>query len=373
MASIRAAVGLRNGLTPVANNEADILVVIGLLDRIPGGGGGTADIPEPWPTTRAERIAAVYAAILAFQVANSLPSQDGVVDPGGGTLRELNRAAQGQAGGITVAESPSQAGTWTALAVNTVDPNSVEGRGAIRYTPTSVSYTRRLYRVEGSSINWYGVVTPSYLVNVAPPLLYFTPTPYQGGCQDPDYDAFGGAWPNLYSAYTFWMGQQLAASGADLVLVIPFYRNAQTSDLGDFRTTWREAVAGVVGAALTAQDPLMVRDVYSFDSIYSASFSNGWIAHRAFHSTAQGAMGMTQYLFDLDGFQATPPSTHWRPQNSIAFCNHGATDPNPSASVYGLGGRWGAAPSLQGRGAVFSSHWAVTQYMLYYGLWRYAT
>lgn len=373
MASIRAAVGLRNGVTPVANLDPDVAVVTGLLDSILSSGGGTADVPGPWPTAKPELIASVYAAIQNFQTVNLLPSPDGVVDPGGRTLRELNRLAQRPSGGLTATEVVARAGTWANQSVVVVDVNSVAGRAPMQYTPATVTYTRRLYRVEGSSINWYGVIVPSTLVNAAPPLIYFTPTPYQGQCYDPDYDSFSGGWPALFDVYSYWMGMQVAASGANVVLVIPFYKNAQTNNLGDFATTWRDAVGAVAGAALLTQDPLILRDTYSFDTIYSASFSNGWIVHKTFNTMAQGAAGMTQFLFDLDGFQAKPPSTYWRPQNSIAYCNHTATNPNPNANVYGLGARWGAAAQMQKRNADFSTHWAVNQYMLYHGLWMYAT
>ena len=76
--------------------------------------------------------------------------------------------------------------------------------------------------------------------------------------------------------------------------------------LGHF---WR-AHATMFAEDLSLGEPLdtLTRDNYQFDTIYTASFSNGWYAHSAFQGKAVGASSMTRYLFDLDGRAAKPSS-----------------------------------------------------------------
>src|SRR5687768_8969039 len=90
----REPVGLRNLITPVANRDGDIAIVLDLLNRVDVGNGGTGGLVE-WPTDKSLLLPALALAIQHFQIHNELPSRDGVVDPNGTTGKELNRHARG--------------------------------------------------------------------------------------------------------------------------------------------------------------------------------------------------------------------------------------------------------------------------------------
>src|SRR5262245_17089771 len=93
METISQAVGIRDGVNMMPNNQADLRTVTGLLDRIPLENGGTAAAPGMWGSDRMTLIAQVTAAIVTFQTVNRRPKIDGVVDPGGGTLKRMNQLA----------------------------------------------------------------------------------------------------------------------------------------------------------------------------------------------------------------------------------------------------------------------------------------
>src|SRR5262249_48107214 len=195
---------------------------------------------------------------------------------------------------------------------------SLPGRDPLKKTVVGAQYTRKLVRVDQSSIHWYGVVIPA-TVNVGrTPHIFFTPTPHQGGYEDPAYENFT-AWGQLWDDYTSRMGGQMTAAGADQIMIIPFYKNGQTQSLGDFEANWREVIAAVATAAINSVAPTLLRtDSYEFDQIVSSSFSNGWSAHQRFNG-AIGAAAMTVRAFDIDGAAAQPPSLGWRPRNGVRY------------------------------------------------------
>src|ERR1700751_5557459 len=107
--TIGAAVGTRNGMIAMPNTPNDLATVTSLFDQISDAQGGTADDNSPWPMDRDSLIAAVTAQIVVFQTASRRRVIDGVVDPGGGTLRLMNQLAAPAPGGMsaTVAAAPN--------------------------------------------------------------------------------------------------------------------------------------------------------------------------------------------------------------------------------------------------------------------------
>src|SRR5580698_3060748 len=94
--SISAPVGTRNGKTVMANTPKDLAIVADLFDRIPIENGGSAELFGVWSKNRDDLIAEVTAQIITFQKTNGLASLDGVIDPGGGTLKLMNKLAADQ-------------------------------------------------------------------------------------------------------------------------------------------------------------------------------------------------------------------------------------------------------------------------------------
>jgi hypothetical protein len=335
METISQAVGVRNGVTMMPNKKDDVETVTGLLDRIPLTQGGTADTPGAWSSDRTVLIAEVAAAIVVFQTANQLSVIDGVVDRGGHTLRLLNQLAGPAPVRATVTQAETNSQLWVVA-----EPASVPGTGPLRPQEIAPVLTRRLVRVTGTSIKWFGVVVPldeNDGVVGGVPHIFFTPSPYQGGYYDGGYDEFT-QWLKLWDKYTSAIGSQLVVSGVSQVLVIPFYKNAQTGKLGSFLTNWKEAVSAVLTEAVNSVDPYFLRDTFEFDGIYSSSFSNGITTLQDFTTGGAGVAAMTRKAFDLDG-QAS--GSTWRPVNGISYRNTGAPrGTNPVGDDWFVGGRF---------------------------------
>lgn len=336
METIAQSVGIRNGRQMMPNRPEDIETITGLLDRIPGTNGGTADVFGAWSTDRTVLIAEVTAAIVFFQTLNGRPSPDGVVDPGGGTLSMMNRIAGPPPVRATIHQEDVNSQLWVVA-----DPLTLDGTGPIQTRAISPPLTRKLVRVTGTSIKWFGVVLPldqdGHLIG-GEPHIFFTPSPWQGGYFDPGYSAFT-SWNNLWDKYTSAMGSQLVASGAPQILVIPFYKNSQTGSLGEFLNNWQEVITAVITAAIDRVDPLYLRDRFEFTSICTSSFSNGITTQQNFNMRGNGVASMTRVAFNLDG-QAS--GNNWNPARGVAYLN---TPPsggvNPVGRHWHVGGRLG--------------------------------
>jgi hypothetical protein len=374
MASLTAAVGIRNGMAVMPNRPADIDTVTGLFDRIRVAQGGSAEIGGLWPTERNALILEVTAQIVTFQTVNVRPVIDGVIDRDGGTLRLMNQLAFNPApGGFSATAVPAPGGLSESvgpIGIYVADVGLMAGSRPIQPMVANASYVRKLVRVEGSSINWFGVVFPSASKGQGSvPHINFTPSPWQGGYQDGTYDSFT-AWSKLWDDYTSVIGGQIAASGADQILVIPFYRNSQARHLGDFLVNWQEVIAAVVTAALNSIDPYMLRDTFTFNRIVSSSFSNGWVTHHAFNTQAASAAAATTILFDLDGVAG---GSNWQPSNGVIYRNRPSPmNTSPVGSVWYVGGRWGNR-FAQLYGWNMNTHACCRNHLLYHGLTLYCT
>jgi hypothetical protein len=369
LSKIDLPVGIRNGVDVQKNTPKDLETMTELLDRIPSASGGAAGVPGPWETNRDLLIAEVTAFIVAFQTINHRPTIDGVVDPKGGTLALMNKLAAEPPLLAVVAPPPGSRAEFMNVNIAVASVTSVPGVDVMRKAVVGAEYTRKLVRVDASSIKWYGVAVPSSLNPDAIPHVFFTPTPAQGNYYDPGYDVFA-SWGQLWGDYTSRMGGQIFAATSDQILVIPFYKNSQSQSLGDFSDNWQEVIAAVATAAINAIDPLFLRDTYTFDSIVSSSFSNGWIAHSRFNSS-RGAAGMTKVLFDIDGAAAQPTSLSWRPSGTVKYLNRAVPgrQPNPvGGRDFYVGGRWGEIDKLYAPADRSKTHFMCSAHLLFHGV-----
>jgi hypothetical protein len=370
--SVASPVGIRNAQVMMPNLPKDLDTVTDIFDRIPIVKGGSAEIGGVWATDRNLLIAEVTAQIITFQTTNNRPVIDGVIDPGGGTLKLMNQLAADPPAGAIIATVMTAPATETIgpAGMSVADVNMLAGFRTIEPMGVNTDLVRKLVRVDNSSINWYGVVIPRGSQGQgAVPHINFTPTPDQGHYYDPGYDSFA-SWGKLWEDYTWVIGGQVAASGANQILVIPFYKNAQTKDLGDFLTNWQEVVAQVITAALISYDPMILRTDFSFSRIVSSSFSNGFVAHMTFNSKGVGAATMTDYVFDLDGAAG---GSHWTPPNGVIYRNQKSpVNSNPVGNVWYVGGRWGAGFSKIYNGNL-NTHAACRNHLLYHGLFMFCT
>ncbi len=372
---ISAPVGIRNGVV-MPNTATDLAIVTDLFDRILYRQGGTAEIGGLWATGRTLLIDEVTAQIIVFQTVNHRPKVDGVLDPNGGSIQLMNQlAAEPPPVQVAAAVVPAPDGygeEQTDVPQIVAEVNSVAGLGPLRPITVKGTYVRKLVRVDGSSIKWFGVVIPkssSGKTLGSVPHLNFTPTPIQGGYSDANYDTFGG-WGRLWLDYTGVIGGQMAASGVDQIVVLPFYRTSQAANLGDFLDNWQDVVSGVLTAAINSVDPLRLWDTFTFDRIVTSSFSNGFVAHLNFQSHAAGAAGMTDVLFDLDGVAG---GSHWRPAKGIIYQNRTAPRSNPAGNVWYVGGRWSGQFAKFYPPGGMNTHACCRNHLLYHGLLRFCS
>lgn len=370
LTKISAPVGIRNGQSMMTNSTSDLSAITDLFDRIPTSKGGSAEIGGVWATERTALIDEVTAQIVTFQTTNRLPTTDGVIDPGGHTLQLMNQVASEPLPGTlsaTVVDAPGveeqgPIGLWV------VDVNQMTGLKPFQPLPVSADYIRKLVRVDNCSIKWYGVVIPRACTGISSiPHINFTPTPAQGGYYDNGYDSFL-TWAQLWDDYTSIIGGQMTAAGVEQILVIPFYKNSQTLDLGNFMSTWKDVVVAVVTAALDSFNPYLLRKSYEFDKIVSSSFSNGYVAHMTFNQKSDGAAAATNLVIDLDG-QAG--GSTWTPPNGVIYRNKAVPgNVNPMGNVWYVGGRWGSKfPQLYG--GSLNTHAASRNHLLYHGLFMF--
>jgi hypothetical protein len=226
-------------------------------------------------------------------------------------------------------------------------------------------YWRQLVRVEGCSIRWFGVVIPADgpLDTSWIPHVNFTPSPWQGGYLDPGYESFE-SWGKLWGDYTEVIGSQVSAARAKQFLVIPFYKNGQVSNLGDFLVNWRETITAVLTAALNKLDPYALRDTYSYSEIECSSFSNGYMAHQQFYSKGSGVAAAARAVYDLDGVAG---GSHWTPAKGVIYRNQMAPrGVNPEGLIYYVGGRWSDFQRVYG--GPLNTHACCRNHLLYHGL-----
>ena len=370
--------GIRNGVRPCPNVQADLIKIRDLFDAIPTDAGGTRDSIGTWSTVRAILIAEIAAQITIFQAAPPGDlTVDGAVDPLGTTLKRMNAIAAAQSGGVTMITATVShdvapySETGTDISFTAIDSFTMPGTGPLKIIRDRWSYVRRLVRVENCSIKWFGVLfnAPGGTAQFGSvPHIYFTPHPSQGHYYDPGYDSFT-TWRKLWHDYTQAPGRQIVTAGKDQVLVVPFYTNAQhRGGLGDFLQNWQETVTTVVTAAIDSIDPTALRSRFEFNEIYSTSFSDGWIPHRQFHTEGVGVQQMTTRVIDLDGQAAHQPS-HWRPAKSIVYLDQPPPRlGNPVGNLWYVGHRWSRQIMADDWGGAFTGHAACSSYLLYHGM-----
>lgn len=366
---LNAAVGLRWGYSPVANQAQDVASVIGLFDRVLSSVGGTSDIPGTWPTDPYTLITGLADLIRAFQARHKLPVIDSVIDPYGKTLKLLNQLAVDATNSLFIGETPGFETNNISASVDFADPASLPGSKPLVAVTAQVNYSRRLVGVLGCSIKWFGVLLPSHVdftTDTVQPLIFFTPSPLQGKYYDGDYESFK-TWTKLWNGYTEKIGGLMCAAGVKQVLVIPFYRTRQRFDLGDFLLQWKDIVSMVVTAAVSDIHPYALGAPFAFDSIVTCNFSNGAAPHRNFQEQGAGVGNATSVLFDLDG-RASYEGANWSPAGGIAYRNQTPGPVNPTANTFYVGGRF----ANFGAEHVTMAHRSCNRFLLAHGLSQFS-
>lgn len=325
MTTLSGPVGVRNGVTQVANAPVDQGKIIRLLWGIAPANAGMKDVsPPPAPGGFKRCNPALAAAILAFQVfwveRGELPKADGVVDPFGQTLRKLDALA---AGGPPAPPPPKpDRPGFTDLKVLRFQqtlPTAPGGFTIPAIVPTSVMpflftpVARNAALVEGSAegtisellfkiekngaIFWVGACVPQNTADFSRAYIFFHPDTISAS-DDGAYPGFGGRWPNV-KRYVPGQGLQMAAMKA-MPLIVPFMTHASRSNEARtnlFADRGTETLDDILTAIQISLGQTAPRG--SVRQVGVASYSSG-VNHLFRFAEKLGASGLIREQIDFD-------------------------------------------------------------------------
>ncbi|MDA7415739.1 hypothetical protein PGB34_05125 [Xenophilus arseniciresistens] len=304
-------VGLRMKLSQVANLSGDQEAIVRLLAGIPMESGGRPGLSSG---PRGQCPKELGLAIWDFQtrwLGKGIKKRDGVVDPGGSTLAQLNLLSTGAApligpGGTDPTARAIEVslesvnGQYGVVITNPVVANLSEP--VLREVPLAlpVSLYRCKVRKNGRSF-WIGAAVPVGTLDYTGVQLYFHPTPTNGGvvhAADPDYASFGGGWAGSIERYLPMIGGQLAGV-RPMVLLTPFMTMAAMSDgAANMFTEQGVEMLNAVMAALQRESNWTM-NAPDLQQIGVTSFSSGIEYLRRFIS-AVGPSGLIREVIELD-------------------------------------------------------------------------
>ncbi len=322
MTSISGPVGIRNRTQQVANAVVDQAKIIELLSLIDPSDGGKRGVWTPPPLPGQPCPPQLADAIRVFQelwrARGELRGVDGVVDPGGGTLRKLDALASGRLVGPSGVD-PSL------IRFRQTNPERLTGVHDVRQmviSPLSIGGLFQEIAQTGSireflfemrkdgEVYWIGAAVPQGTTDFSKVQVFFHPTVVQAGvvhAAEGDYPAFGGGWSGKLQRYVSMQGGQLAGARAT-PLIVPFMTMAATSGRAPaymFATRSSETLNAIMTAVRDAAMPGADGSV-QVSRIGVSSFSSGVGAMRLFIRAFGG--GLIAETTDFDSpFIITEP------------------------------------------------------------------
>ena len=245
MTTLSGPVGVRNGTAQVQNAPIDQSKIIKLLWAIDPGNAGMRGVSGPPSAGGFKRcnaqLAAAIAAFQAFWVERGeLRVADGVVDPGGASLRKLDALASGAAPAPPKPVDNSFTelnvlrfretlkGAPGSFSIPAVVPSSVlpflftpVAKGAALVEGAAVgTISEFLFKIEkNGAVFWVGACVPAQTVDFSRAYIFFHPDTISAS-DDAAYPNFAGRWPNV-KRYVPGQGLQMAAM-KQMVLLVPF-------------------------------------------------------------------------------------------------------------------------------------------------------
>lgn len=322
MTELSGPVGVRNGVTQVANAPNDQGKITKLLWTIAPANGGMNGVSAPPAAGSPKRCApALATAISAFQAfwvsRGEFRVADGVVDPRGTTLRKLDALAGGAAPapgptpGFTDLKVlrfqqtlPVQSG---GLTIPSIAPASampflfapVTKNAALMEAAAGGTVFDLLFKIEkNGAIFWVGACVPAGTTDFSRAYIFFHPDTISS-TDDAGYPNFTGRWPTVRQRYVLPEGLQMAAVRA-MPLIVPFMTNASRANNAHTNLfadrgveTLDDIIAGIQISMGQTGTFASVRE------IGVASFSSG-VDHLARFAEKLGASGLIREQIDLD-------------------------------------------------------------------------
>jgi hypothetical protein len=294
--NVTAPVGIRNGKTPMTNTQRDLGIAVDLFDRIPVANGGSAEIAGVWSTNRDALIAEVTAQVLVFQTANARPVIDGVIDPGGGTLKLMNKLAADRL--ITRMPGDPAWEDWGHKALPQLSHDKVPEivwELTFGSSGTQRPMSTRAYECDAAlGTPHVGIGWPTSVTRPAAYLIYFH---HSIGQEAADYAAAGVRFKKGIGDYMIGRMKgldQVSLSGKDVCLVVP---EPTFGGQGVFETNealvtevLKEIDADLGGGQSRDLPPLLV-----------ASYSDGLGRLNNFMSSCPNLRRLVRGVYDFDG------------------------------------------------------------------------
>jgi hypothetical protein len=316
-------VGIRNGVTQVTNAPADQGKIIALLWNIGPENGGMKDVSSPAsPGSTFRCDPTLAAAILAFQSfwvqSGDLRVADGVVDPGGATLRKLDALSGGgiaptpsnPSAGMTdlnvLSFQQTMPGVAASLSIPAITPGSVMPflfppvpKGSMLVEgPAIGTVSEFLFKiVKNGSIFWVGAAVPEGTTDFSRVYIFFHPDTIAAS-DDAAYPSFSGRWPTV-QRYVAPLGIQMA-SLKKMALIVPFMTNASGSNSSStnlFGSSPAETLNDIV-SAIQITLGLTVPQA-SVQTVGVSSFSSG-VNHLFRFAQKLGPSGLIREQIDFD-------------------------------------------------------------------------
>jgi hypothetical protein len=319
--TLSSSVGRKSNGVAAQSLPADQEKVISLLDRIsPIDGGQRGVWTRPAPGKAQQPPAALVTAIKAFQLrwipTGEVKKVDGVVDPDGATLRQLDAKAGasipvGPGGtdpnlvdGIVIEQINTQAGTPFMSSMQVLGP-IFKDMPLSQITVAGAFFPFLFELRKDGHIYWVGVAAPPLTSDFTKAQVYLHPTPEQAGVATADYKKFKGGWRERMFNYVMRGGAQLSAIRSMLCIVpfMPDHARNPDSTLNVFATRPVETLNAIVTAThreMAKRIPIVgPRGLHKLSQIGVTSFSSGIAFMRMFIGKF-GESGLIAETIDLD-------------------------------------------------------------------------
>lgn len=323
MTTLSGPVGVRNGTAQVQNAPIDQSKIIKLLWAIDPGNAGMRGVSAPPSAGGFKRcnaeLAAAIAAFQAFWVERGeLRVADGVVDPGGASLRKLDALASGAAptppkpvdNSFTELNvlrfRETLKGAPGSFSIPAVVPSSVlpflftpVAKGAALVEGAAVgTISEFLFKIEkNGAVFWVGACVPAQTVDFSRAYIFFHPDTISAS-DDAAYPNFAGRWPNV-KRYVPGQGLQMAAM-KQMVLLVPFMTHGSRANSSTTNLFADRGVETLNDILTAVQMSFGVPDARSsIQQVGVASYSSG-VNHLFRFAEKLGGTGIIREQVDFD-------------------------------------------------------------------------
>ena len=277
------------------NADQDVMAIGGALVAVGVDNGGIFAVPLglDW----------LGDAIAQFQsVQGLMQNPDGLVDPGGNTLRRINAILFPDEVGISPLANAVDLATNVNRTIWTPDEASLSSEFVFQWTQATGSGQIRYFQLDQDVVpRWFGVLIPDGTLSFDQIHIFFHPTPKQANHDDSEYPALG-SFKDIFHYLSDDMGAQFCGAQTSRVLVMPLMTEASKSDCGIFPQRWVDIVGCILGRVSLGLD--LGASFQRVVSVVVSSFSSGIVYSHQFRARANLGSRLAGVI-DFDGITSS--------------------------------------------------------------------